>query len=338
MKAIIKAISYHLPGTVVTNDDLAREFPDLKIDELTRLTGVKKRYVAAEDETAADLAYEAAKKLFNEHGVSPSSIDHIIFCTQGADYITPATACVLQEKLGIPQQAGALDINQGCTGFIYGLSIANGLIATNSARRVLLLTSINISELLHPGDKSNRAIFGDGAAATLISSNEDMPGSGIGEFVFGTDGSGFDAIIIKHGGARYPHLKFPVEDWVDEAGNIRNDRNFYMNGARVFTFSVEKVPEMMRQLITKAGISEQDVDLYVFHQANQIILESIFRKLKIPEEKSLFHLENCGNTVSSTIPIALYHAIQDGKVQRGDTIVLAGFGVGFSWAGCIINF
>ena len=338
MKATIKAISYHLPETVVTNDDLAREFPDLKIDELTRLTGVKKRYVAAEHETAADLAYKAAIKLFEEHDVSPSSIDHIIFCTQGADYITPSTSCVLQDRLGIPKQAGSLDINQGCTGFIYGLSIANGLLATNNAKNVLLLTSINISELIHPMDQSNRAIFGDGAAATLISSGEDTPGSGIGEFVFGTDGSGYEAIIIKHGGARYPHLKFPAEDWFDEAGNIRNDRNFYMNGARVFTFSVEKVPEMMQQLMNNAGITPKDVDLYVFHQANQIILESVFRKLKVPADKTLFHLEDCGNTVSSTIPIALYHAMQDGRVKRGDTIVLAGFGVGFSWAGCVVRY
>lgn len=338
MKAIINAISYHLPKTVVTNDDLAREFPDLKINELTRLTGVKKRYVAAAHETAADLALKAAQKLFKEHGVYPSSIDHIIFCAQGTDFITPSTSCILQERLGIPENAGSLDINQGCTGFIYGLSVANGLIATNNAKNVLLLTSVNISELIHPKDKSNRAIFGDGAAATLISSGENMPGSGIGEFVFGTDGKGFDAIIIKHGGARYPHLKFAAEDWFDEAGNIRNDRNFYMDGARVFNFSLEKVPELVQQLLRKAGITDEEVNMYVLHQANQIILESIFRKMKIPQEKTIYHLENCGNTVSSTIPIALCHAIQDGKVQRGDTMLLAGFGVGFSWAGCVVKY
>lgn len=338
MKALIKAISYYLPETIVTNDDLLKEFPDLKIDDLTRLTGVKNRHIAEEEETAADLAFKAAEKLFNEHSISPGSIDHIIFCAQGADYITPSTACILQERLGIPQEAGSLDINQGCTGFVYGLSVANGLIATNSARNVLLLTSVNISELIHPEDKSNRAIFGDGAAATLISSNEEKPGAGIGEFVFGTDGSNYDAIIIKNGGARFPDLKFSAEDWYDEIGNVRNDRNFYMNGARVFSFSVEKVPEMIKGLLSKAGISDSDVDLYVLHQANQIILESIFRKMKIPKEKTVYQLENCGNTVSSTIPIALYHAIQDGKVKTGDTLVLAGFGVGFSWAGCILKY
>ena len=166
MKSYIKAISYHLPEKVLTNDELAREFPDMKIDDLTRLTGVKKRYIAADGETAGDLAFHAAQKLFDEHGIMPAEIDHIIFCAQGPDYITPSTACILQDRLGIPEHAGSLDINQGCTGFIYGLSVANGLIATAAAQNVLLLTSVNISELIHPEDKSTRAIFGDGAAAT----------------------------------------------------------------------------------------------------------------------------------------------------------------------------
>lgn len=338
MKAYIKAISYHLPDKVITNDDLAQEFPDLKIEDLTRLTGVRKRHIAADNETAGDLAFHAAEKLFAEHHIGSAEIDHIIFCAQGADYITPSTAVILQERLGISQDAGSLDINQGCTGYIYGLSVANGLISTGNAKNVLLLTSINVTELIHPKDKSNRAIFGDGAAATLISVNEDSPESGIGDFVFGTDGKGFEAIIIKHGGARFPYNKFEAEDYADEAGNIRNDRCFYMNGAAVFTFSVEKVPLMIRQLLKKTGLNESDVDLYVLHQANQIILESIFRKMKIPKEKQYFQLENCGNTVSSTIPIALYHAIADGRVKRGDTLILAGFGVGFSWAACTVKY
>jgi 3-oxoacyl-[acyl-carrier-protein] synthase-3 len=338
MKSYIRAISYHLPAQVLTNEDLAREFPGLKIDDLTRLTGVKTRHLAMEEDTAADLAYEAALRLFKEHAIRPEDIDHIIFCAQGADYLTPSTACLLQDRLGIPTDAGSLDINQGCTGYIYGLSTANGLIATGNATNVLLLTSVNISELIHPQDKSNKAIFGDGAAATLVSAADAMPDSYIGDFVFGTDGSGYEAIIIKHGGARYPYYKYPSDDYTDASGNIRNDRNFYMNGAAVFTFSVEKVPVLIRQLFEKAGIGPEDVDLYVLHQANQIILESIFRKMKIPSEKQLFHLENCGNTVSSTIPIALYHAIAGGRVKRGDTLVLAGFGVGFSWAGCNIRY
>lgn len=338
MKSYIKSISYHLPEKILSNEDLLKEFPDLKIDDLTRLTGVKKRHIAPENETAADLAFHAAKKLFSEHAIRPADIDHIIFCAQGADYITPSTACLLQDRLDLPETAGSLDINQGCTGFLYGLSVANGLIATGNAKNVLLLTSVNISELIHPLDKSNKAIFGDGAAATLVSDNSKSPGSGIGNFVFGTDGKGYEAIIIKYGGARYPDWKYKAEDHFDANGNVRNDRHFYMNGAAVFNFSVEKTPAMIRQLLGKAGLEADDIKLYVLHQANRIILESIFRKMKVPAEKQLFHLEECGNTVSSTIPIALYHAIADGKVNRGDNMILAGFGVGFSWAACVVRF
>lgn len=338
MKSYIKAISYHLPEGRITNDDLAKRFPGLKIDDLTRLTGVKERHYAAEDETAADLAFHAANKLFKEHGIDPSGIDHIIFCAQGADFITPSTACLLQDRLGIPKSAGSLDINQGCTGFIYGLSVANGLISTGNATNVLLLTSINIYELLHAQDKSNMAIFGDGSAATLISSNQDAPGSGIGNFTFGTDGSGYESIIIKAGGARYPFYKYEPKDYTDEAGNIRNDKNFYMNGAAVFNFSIEKAPVLIKEVTDKAELKEGDIKLYVLHQANQIILESIFRKTKIPKEKQYYQLENCGNTVSSTIPIALYHAAKEGRITRGDHVLLAGFGVGFSWAGCDIQY
>jgi len=338
MKSFIRAISYYLPEEVLSNEALQEQFPEVNINDLTRLTGVKSRHIAAESQTAGDLAYLAGMKLFEEHAINPDEIDFVIFCTQGPDYLTPSTSCILQERLGIPNTAGTLDINQGCTGFVYGLSIANGLVATASVRNVLLLTSVNISNYIHPEDKSNRAIFGDGSAATLISAADANSKSGVEDFVFGTDGEGFDAIIIKHGGARYPLLKFAAVDYVDEIGNLRNDRNLFMNGSKVFTFSLERVPLMITQLLNKAGIAENEVDMFILQQANQITLESIFRKMKIPTEKGLIHLEECGNTVASTIPIALYHAIEDGKVSRGDTLVLAGFGVGFSWAACVVKY
>ena len=169
MKSCIKAISYYLPERVLSNEDLAREFPDYKIEDLTRLTGVKNRNIAGPDQTPGDLAVEAAKKLFSEHSVKPEDIDHILFCTQMGDYLTPTTACVIQERLGIPKNAGAVDFNQGCTGYIYGLGMAKGLVETGMAKKVLLLTSETITHLIHEEDKSNRAIFGDGAAATIIS-------------------------------------------------------------------------------------------------------------------------------------------------------------------------
>ncbi len=336
MKSCIKAISYHLPDKVISNEDLGREFPDYKIEDLTRLTGVRNRHIARDDETPGDLAVEAARKLFAEHNISPEDIDHVLFCTQMGDYLTPSTACVIQDKLGIPTHAGAVDFNQGCTGYIYGLAMAKGLVETNMARNVLLVTSETITHLIHQEDKSNRAIFGDGAAATLISGS-DMHESGIGEFVFGTDGKGYEAIIIKHGGARHPHHSTKSEDYADQFGNVRNDACFYMDGSAVFTFSLETVPGLINSLLSKAGLNKEDIKLFVLHQANQVILESIFRKMKIPEEKTIIHLENIGNTVASTIPIALKTAMDQGRVNKGDKVLLAGFGVGFSWAGTIIE-
>jgi len=336
MKSCIKAISYHLPDKVLSNEDLGREFPDYKIEDLTRLTGVRNRHIAGDDETPGDLAVEAARKLFAEHNINPEDIDHVLFCTQMGDYLTPSTACVIQDKLGIPTHAGAVDFNQGCTGYIYGLAMAKGLIETNMARNVLLVTSEAITHLIHQEDKSNRAIFGDGAAATLISAADDGT-RGIGDFVFGTDGKGFESIIIKNGGARYPHHKIESKDYTDQFGNVRNDACFYMDGSAVFTFSLETVPGLINKLLSKAGLNKEDIKLFVLHQANQVILESIFRKMKIPEEKTIIHLEDIGNTVASTIPIALKTAMAQGRVSQGDKVLLAGFGVGFSWAGTIIE-
>ncbi len=333
----IKAISYYLPGEILTNDDLASRFPDLKIDDLTRLTGVYERHIAAEDETAADMAAKSAGKLFEEHDIRPGDVDFVLLCTQWSDYITPSTAGILQDRLGIAQSAGALDISQGCTGYIYGLSLAKGLIESGSARNVLLLTAETMTKSIHPEDKSNRAIFGDGAAATLISAGEAEDGPGIGDFIFGTDGSAYEEIIIRYGGARYPLSKFKAEDYKDPFGNIRNNATFYMNGAGIFTFSVKIVPRILRELFEKSRSTFEDIDFFVFHQANQIILETILKKNRIPPEKSIIYLENVGNTVSSTIPIALYQALKEDKVKAGDNVLLAAFGVGLSWGGTIVR-
>jgi 3-oxoacyl-[acyl-carrier-protein] synthase-3 len=338
MKSFLEAISHYLPAGVLTNDDLAARFPGLKIDDLTRLTGVERRHIASPGETSADMAVSAAEKLFAEHHIDRGSIDFILFNTQWSDYITPASACIIQDRLGIPRNAGALDISQGCTGYIYGLSLAKGLIGTGSARRVLLLTSDTITRSVHPLDRSNQAIFGDAAAATLISATGDEKGPHIGQFVFGTDGSGYQEIIIKHGGARYPLPKYQQDDYTDSYGNLRNDACFYMNGAAIFSFSVKIVPEILSRTLEANHLKLEETDFFAFHQANRIILETIIKKNKIPWEKTLIHLENCGNTVSSTIPLALYHALQEGRIRKGDKVLLAGFGVGLSWGGGVVEF
>jgi 3-oxoacyl-[acyl-carrier-protein] synthase-3 len=338
MRACIKAVSYHLPEEILTNAELATRFPGLKIDDLTRLTGVSQRHIASKGQTAADLACEAAEKLFAEHAIDRKSIDFILFNTQWSDYITPASACILQDRLSLPRNTGALDLSQGCTGYLYGLSVARGLIETGSARQILLLTSDTISRSVHPKDKSNQAIFGDGAAATLITACENDNHGAIGNFIFGTDGGSYQEIIIKHGGARYPLPEFQEADYPDAYGNIRNDACFFMNGAAIFSFSIKILPEILARTLNANRLSSDEIDFYVFHQANRIILETLIKKNSIPPEKTIIYLDKCGNTVSSTIPIALYHALEEKKVKKGDKVLLAGFGVGLSWAGGMIEF
>ena len=199
MKAFIKAISYFLPQKVVTNDDLVKEFPEWTVDKIAGKVGVTERHIAAETETAADMATQAAKKLFAEHGIDRSTIDFVLFCTQSPDYFLPTSACIIQNNLGLSTSCGALDFNLGCSGFVYGLSVAKGLIAGGIASNVLLLTAETYSKHIHPKDKGNRTIFGDAAAATLVSTNGF---ASIENFSLGTDGRGAENLIVKKGGQK----------------------------------------------------------------------------------------------------------------------------------------
>ncbi|MCF8234532.1 MAG: ketoacyl-ACP synthase III [Bacteroidales bacterium] len=330
MKAGIKAITYHLPEKVITNEELSRQFPNVRMEDLTRLTGVYRRHVAAPDETASDLAFQSAEKLFDEYNIDRSEIDFLIYCSSIADYFTPPTSCILQHRLRLSNDTGTYDFNQGCTAYIHGLAQAKGLIESGQAKNVLLLTAETISKKIHPKDKSNLAIFGDGAAATLISESEDE--GLLGNFVFGTDGGKYDTIIIRHGGARHLYPETISEDYKDAFGNIRNDGCFFMNGSEVFTFSASRAPKMIRDTLEKNNILQENVKLFVLHQANRIILETIFKKLSVRNDQELFCLKNQGNTVQSTIPIALKEAMEKGLIKKGDKLILAGFGVGLSWA------
>lgn len=318
----------------MTNDDLQVEFPKLKLKELTRLTGVLSRHICDSDETSLDMGVHAAEKLFNDTNFDRSQVDYIIFCSAGGDYITPASACIAHDKLNLPPGCGAFDFNQGCTGYIYGLSMADSLITAGNAMNVLLITSEAITKTIHKKDSSNRAIFGDAATATLISKSENPHN---GRFTFGTDGSKFDKIIIKHGRERYPLPENSEEDYTDNYGNILNGANFYMDGSEVFNFSVNTAPSLVSDLLENNGMVMDEIDFFIFHQANQIILETLGKKLKIPSEKLVIDIENTGNTVSSTIPIAFNNLLKSGEAIKGNKIMLAGFGVGFSWGGIILT-
>ena len=331
--AYIKAISYYLPERILTNEDLVRDFPEWSVDKVSNKVGVNIRHLSAEGETAGDMAEKAARQLFKEYDVDPKSIDFILLCTQSPDYFLPSTACLLQERLGIPTSSGAFDYNLGCSGCIYGMAIAKGLITAGIARNVLLLTAETYCKYLHPTDKSNRSIFGDGAAACLISSKGFAE---IGEFVLGTDGSGANHLIVKTGAARQKEKT--GQFLTDEEGHVWYDDYLYMNGGAIFNFTLDAVPEMMNQVLTKNGITKDEIDYYIFHQANKFMLNTIRKICVLPKEKFYINMADTGNTVSSTVMIGLKDCINNHIIDKGDKVMISGFGVGLSWGGVLLRF
>ena len=331
--AFIKAISYYLPERVVTNEELVKEFPEWSVDKVALKVGVESRHLAAENETAGDMAEMAARKLFKEYKIDPREIDFLLLCTQSPDYFLPSTSCILQHRLGIPTAAGAFDYNLGCSGCIYGMAVAKGLITAGVAKNVLLLTAETYNKYLHPSDKSNRSIFGDAAAACLISTSGFAE---IGEFSLGTDGGGANNLIVKTGAARQKEATgFFVED---DEGHVWYDDYLYMNGGNVFNFTLETVPSMMKEIQEKNKLKKEDIDYYIFHQANKFMLNTIRKICVLPKEKFYLNLAEVGNTVSSTILIGLKDCLNNTIVKKGDKVMVAGFGVGLSWGGCVLSF
>lgn len=331
--ARIAAIEYALPSATLTNEMLAQEYPNWSVDKIYAKTGIASRPISAEGECASDLAERACLQLLDLGKARREDIDFLVLCTQSPDYFLPATACVLQARLGLPQSCGAFDFNQGCSGFVYGLGIAKGLIESGQARNVLLVTAETYSKFIHPGDKSVRTLFGDAAAATLVTA--DAEAESIGSFVYGTDGSGAPNLIVPGGAMRMPRSPESEAVHTDDSGNTRSGMNLYMNGPAIFEFSMQSVPALVDGVLQRAGLSLDQVDIFAFHQANRFMLDSLRRRIRIPPEKFLTAYENCGNTVSSTIPIALKDAEDSGQIRGGQTVMLVGFGVGYSWAGCL---
>lgn len=330
-KAFIKGISYHLPDKVVTNEELVAEFPEWTVEKIADKVGVKERRVADDGETATDLAVKAAEKLFEDNPeITKETIDFVLFCTQSPDYILPTSACIIQERLGLRTDIGAFDFNLGCSGYVYGLSIAKGLIAGGIATNVLLLTGETYNKHLHPRDKGNRTIFGDAATATVVSTEGFAE---IGEFALGTDGRGAENLIIKSGGQRNPEKVGDLS--FDENGNPHSSDYLFMNGSEIFMFTQKNVPAVVKQTLGKNNVAINDLGLVVFHQANSYMLNFLRKKIKIPAEKFFVNMEGIGNTVSNSIPIALCDAKQQGLLHG--PILLCGFGVGYSWGGCVLN-
>lgn len=325
LSATITAVEYHLPDRLLSNDELAVQFPEWPAAKIEEKLGIVNRPIAADGECSSDLAVRAAEKLFSATNTSPSEIDYVLFCTQTPDYFLPTTACLIQNRLGIPKSAGALDFNLGCSGYVYGLGLAKGLIETGQARRLLLLTGETYSKLLSRDDKATRTLFGDAGSATLIEGREAHSQS-IGPFVYGSDGGGSEHLILRHGAFR-------------ERSVLKGQPLLLcMNGGEIFAFGVREVANAVNKLLEQSGVSKGDVDLFVFHQANSYMLEFLRKKCDIPAERFYLHYANVGNTVSNSIPIAIHHALKDGAIKPGSKVMLVGFGVGLSWGSCFVEF
>ena len=326
--ASIGPIAVHLPERVETNALLAAEFPRWDLDLIQSKTGIAQRHIAAAGECASDLGVAACQRLFAEHDIDPASIDFLFLCTQTPDYPLPTTACLMQERLGLRTSCGAMDFNLGCSGFVYGLALADGLIRSGAVQRVLLVTAETYTKYIDAADRSLRTIFGDGAAATLVEAAEKPS---LTAFRFGTDGTGADTLLVTDGGAR------PAEEAHQPRHRQRWKSKLYMDGPALINFTVAAVPELIDEILADSNLSHKDIDLYLLHQATKKMLQQLQERLELNDERLPIRLEDCGNTVSSTIPILIDDLRSAGDLRPGMRTMLIGFGVGWSWAGCIWN-
>ena len=324
--AAIGPIEVYFPDSIETNEQLQAENPKWDMDLIYSKTGIAQRHIAAADQCASDLGVAAAQPLFERHQVDPATVDFLLFCTQTPDYPLPTTACLVQERLGLPNSCGALDYNLGCSGFVYGIALADGLIRAGSARRVLLITAETYSKYIDASDRSLRTIFGDGAAATLIEAADEPS---MKAFKFGTDGSGADTLIVSRGGAR------PEAQSHKPRHRQRWQSDLYMDGPSLLNFTVARIPELLDAILKTAELQVEDIDLFLMHQGTRKMLEQLQDSLGLAEQQLPIVLKECGNTVSSTIPVLINELRQQEGIRPGTRSVLAGFGVGWSWAGCV---
>jgi 3-oxoacyl-[acyl-carrier-protein] synthase III len=324
--AAIGPVAIHLPEKVEDNDFLGSKYPKWDMDLIYVKTGIRQRHIAAPDECASDLGVAAAEKLFDEFEIDRNSIDFLLFCTQTPDYPLPTTACLIQNRLGLPTSIGALDFNLGCSGFVYGLSLADGLIRGGTARRVLLITAETYSKYIDSTDRSLRTIFGDGAAATLVEASSEPS---LGGFAFGTDGGGADMLLVTEGGARPRHTA------IQPRKRKRWPSSLYMDGPELVKFSLDIAPPLIDNVLGRVQWTRDKIDMYLIHQATHFMLEHLRERLSLDLEHTPEALEDYGNTVSSTIPILIRDLRDSGRLEPGKRTLMLGFGVGLSWAGCV---
>jgi 3-oxoacyl-[acyl-carrier-protein] synthase-3 len=332
LHAKISPPAYYLPKQVVTNADLTK-FVDISPDYILDKLGIEQRHFIGSDETASTMAVEAVSKLFNAAPELREQIEFIIITTQNPDNILPGIAPKIQNELNLSKNIFALDINLACSAYPYALSIAASLINSGLLTKGLIITSECYSRRMNIKDKNVCTLFGDAATATLIESTSED--SGFISFDFGTDGSGYDFLMIPAGGIKYPISQESSLEKEFGPSQIRSDNNVYMNGKEIFNFVMDMVPKSIGNCLKKGNLSLASIDYFVFHQANNYMLKALSRNMKLPDEKVILDIKDYGNTVSSTIPIALSNMYKNNLLRKGDIVLMCGFGVGLSWSTCI---
>lgn len=329
----ISGLSAIVPANRIGNRDYTW-ISEQERELLIKTTGIESRRIVNNEATVLDLAYEGAKQLIERLRWDKSEIDLLILVTQSPDYIIPATSIILQEKLGLGKNCLAFDINLGCSGYVYGLSVASSMISAGAIKKGLLVVGDVSSKGINPKDKSTAPLFSDAAAITALEYQE---GAEPLQFCLQSDGKGFEAIIIPDGGIRNPISNQTLVEQEFEKGIIRNKRQLILNGLDIFNFSLREVAPNINNLLNHFSINKEEVDYWVFHQANLLMNEMVRKKMKLPPEKVPYSLKEYGNTSSATIPLTIINNLSESLKSGPKKLVLSGFGVGLSWGSCCVN-
>jgi 3-oxoacyl-[acyl-carrier-protein] synthase III len=320
----ITGIGRYLPRRVMTNLEIEK-MVDTSDEWIVTRTGIKERRIAAPEEASSDLAYPAAQEALAHAGVTPEQLDLIIVGTATPDMLFPATACVLQDRLGA-KQAGAFDLSAACSSWVYAVAVAHGYIAAGLAKTVLVVGAETLSKFTNWKDRNTCVLFGDSAGAVVMQACE--PGSGFLSFYLGADGAGGPLIAIPAGGSRIPASFESIE---------RNQHYLQMNGREVYKFAVRCIPKAIEEAVQRAHLNIDDVDVFIPHQANIRIIDAAAGRLGQPREKFFINVERYGNTSSASVPVALYEAVHGGRIKAGDVVVMVAFGGGLTWGSCAMR-
>ncbi len=328
LKSKITASHYLLPTDVLTNDILAKCFPAKKIEGISKLSGIYNRRIAPEGVTSVDLGAECAKRMLEDLNIPTDDFDMLILVTQTPDYILPASAFLIHNKLGMPKKCGAFDISMGCAAFPYAMSVANGLIASRQCAKILLIFAETITKLIYPKDRALVPLHGDGAACFVIEASEN---DGLEFIEIGTDSSGWKHLLVPAGGMRTKCSLATAEEKTDESGITTTDNSLQMNGAAVFHFSISTVPDAISSLLRKEKVEISEYNAVLLHQANKTMLDQIYQKLGVAKEKRFFFMENIGNLSAASSPVLLAEAMKSGFIPQNGRFLLSAFGVGLTW-------